>query len=222
MAQRKCSSSKMHVIHIKALLKIGIDWANKIERLHFHFLLSCVGEGNGNSLQCSCLENPRDGGAWWLPSMGSPRVGHDWSDLAVAVAKIGMQCRRTVFFYIKLQVHKTWYWIIAFENFIISSQFRFSSVQLLSHVWLCDPMDCSTPDFPVLHHLLELAQTPIHWVNDAIQPSHPLSSPSPLAFHLSQNQCLFQWVSSSHQVSKVLEFQLQHQSFQWLFRTDFL
>ena len=55
------------------------------ELLHFHFSLSCIGEGNGNPLQCSCLENPRDGGAWWLPSMGSHRVGHDWSDLAVAI-----------------------------------------------------------------------------------------------------------------------------------------
>ena len=58
------------------------------ERLHFHFSLSCIGEGNGNPLQCSCLENPRDGGAWWLPSMGSHRVGHDWSDLAAAAAHL--------------------------------------------------------------------------------------------------------------------------------------
>ena len=84
----------------------------------------------------------------------------------------------------------------------------------------CDPVDCSTPGFPVLHHLLELAQTPVHWVSDAIQPSHPLSSPSPPAFNLSQHQGLFQWACSSHQVVKVLE--LQHQSFQWIFRTDFL
>ena len=61
-----------------------------------------------------------------------------------------------------------------------------------------------------------------HWVSDAIQPSHPLSSSSPLTFNLSQHQGLFQWVSSSHQVAKVLEFQLQHPSFQWIFRTDFL
>ena len=54
------------------------------ERLHFHFSLSCIGEGNGNPLQCSCLENPRDGGSWWLPSMGSHRVGHNWSDSAAA------------------------------------------------------------------------------------------------------------------------------------------
>ena len=86
---------------------------------------------------------------------------------------------------------------------------------------LCDPMDCSAPGFPVHHHLPEFAQTHVHQVSDAIQPSHPLSSPSP-AFNLSQHQSLFQWVSSSHQVTKVLELQLQHQSFQWIFRTDFL
>ena len=83
-------------------------------------------------------------------------------------------------------------------------------------------MDCSLLGFTVYHQLVELAQTHIHPVGDAIQLSHPLSSPSPPAFQLSHHQCLFQWVSSSHQVAKVLEFQLQHQSFQWLFRTDFL
>ena len=87
---------------------------------------------------------------------------------------------------------------------------------------LCDPMDCSRPGFPVHHQLPELAQTHVHRVGDAIQSSHPLSSPSPPAFNLSQHQGLFQWVCSSHQVAKVLEFQLQHQSFEWIFRTDFL
>ena len=87
---------------------------------------------------------------------------------------------------------------------------------------LCDPMDCITPGFPALHHLLELAQTHVHWVDDAIQPSHPLSSPSPPAFNLSQHQGLFQWVSYLHQVAKLWELQLQHQSFQWIIRTDFL
>ena len=81
------------------------------------------------------------------------------------------------------------------------------------------PMDWSTPGFPVLHQLLELAQTHVHRVSDAIQPSHPLSSPSPPTFNLSQHQDIFQWVSSLNQVAKVLEFQLQHQSFQWIFRT---
>ena len=87
---------------------------------------------------------------------------------------------------------------------------------------LCNPTDCSTLGFPVLHHLLELAQTHVHWAGDAIQPSHPLLPPSPLAFNLSQHQGLFQWVGSSHQMAKILEFQLQKQSFQWMFRTDFL
>ena len=75
-------------------------------------------------------------------------------------------------------------------------------------------MDCSMPGSPVLHHLLELAETHVHQVGDAIQPSRPLSFPSPPAFSLSQHQGLFQGVNSSHQVAKVLEIQLQHQSFQ--------
>ena len=78
---------------------------------------------------------------------------------------------------------------------------------------LCDPMDCSTPGFPVLYHLPKSAQTHVHWVGDTIQPSHPLLSPSPPAFNLSSHQGLFQWVGSLHQVAKVLELQLQHQSF---------
>ena len=85
---------------------------------------------------------------------------------------------------------------------------------------LCDPMDCSKPVFPVLHQLLELAQTHVHRVGDAIQPSYPLSSPSPPAFNLAQHQGLFQWVSSSRQVAQVSDLQLQ--SFEWIFRTDFL
>ena len=87
------------------------------------------------------------------------------------------------------------------------------SVQSLSRVRLCDPMDHSMPGLLVHHQLLEFTQTYLHWVGDAIQPSYPLSSPSPPALNLSQHQGLFKWVSSSHQVAKVLEFQLQHQSF---------
>ena len=107
------------------------------------------GEGNGNPLQYSCLENSMDGGAWWATVHG--------------VAK--SQTRL--------------------------SDFTFTLFQ-------------------------------IHWVGDAIQPSHPLLSPSPPTFNLSQHQGLFKWVKSLHQVAKILEFQLQHQSFQWIFRTDFL
>ena len=86
---------------------------------------------------------------------------------------------------------------------------------------LCDPMDYSTSGLPVHHQLPEFTQTHVHWVGNAIQPSHPMSSPSPTS-SLFQHQGLFQWVSSKHQMAKVLEFQLQHQSFQWIFRTDLL
>ena len=75
---------------------------------------------------------------------------------------------------------------------------------------LCDPITCSMPGLPVHHQLPEFTQTHVHWVSDAIQPSHPLLSPSPPAFNLFQHQGLFQWVNSSHEVAKVLEFQLQH------------
>ena len=87
---------------------------------------------------------------------------------------------------------------------------------------LCDPMNRSTSGLPVHHQLPEFTQTHAHRVGDAIQPSHPLSFPSPPAPNPSEHQGLFQWVSYSHEVAKVLEFQLQHQSFQWTPRTDLL
>ena len=106
----------------------------------------------------------------------------------------------------------------------------YSGVRLLDHrvllfsgsvvsvsLW---PMDCSTPGFPVHHHLPELDLTHVHRVGDAIQPSYLLLCPS-LALNLPQHQGLFQWIVLSHQVAKVLEFQLQHQSFQWIFSTDY-
>ena len=83
-------------------------------------------------------------------------------------------------------------------------------------------MDCCTPGFPVLHYVLELAQTHVHWISDAIQRSPPQLRPSPSALNLSQHRDLFQWVGSSHQVAKVLELQPQHQYFQWTFRVDLL
>ena len=101
--------------------------------------------------------------------------------------------------------------------------FQFSSVQSLSHVrLLATPWTAARPGLPVHHQFPESTQTHVHRVGDDIQPSHPLSSPSPPALNLSQHQGLFQWVSSSHQVAKVLEFQLQHESFQWTPRTDIL
>ena len=103
---------------------------------------------------------------------------------------------------------------------------KFSSVQFSSVAQSCltlwDPMNCSTPVLPVHHQLPESTQTHVHRVSDANQPPHPLSSRSPPAFNLSQHQGLFKWVSSLHEMAKVLEFQLQHQSFQWVFRTDLL
>ena len=96
---------------------------------------------------------------------------------------------------------------------------QFSSVAQLC-LTLCNPMDCSMPGFLVLHHLPEFAQTHVHWVGDAIQPSDPLSSPSPPAFNLSQHQVLSERVSTSHHVAKVLELQLQLQAFQKIFGVD--
>ena len=85
---------------------------------------------------------------------------------------------------------------------------------------ICNHIDCSMPGFPVLHYLLELTHTPVHWVNDVIQPSRPLLPPSPPAFNIFQHQSLFQWAGSLHQVTKLSE--LQHQSFQCIFRVYFL
>ena len=98
---------------------------------------------------------------------------------------------------------------------------QFSSVAQSCPI-LCDPMNRSTPDLPVHHQLTEFTQVPVHRVGDAIQPSHPLLSPSPPASNPSQHQGLFQKVSSLHEGAKVFEFQLQHQSFQWTPRTDLL
>ena len=126
--------------------------------------------------------------------MGSHRVGHDWSDLAAAAASSV----------------KAW----AVDSGKVPTPVprlclvQFSSVAQ-SCLTLWDPMDCSTPGLPVHHQLLEFTHTHVHWVSDAIQPPHPLLSPSAPSFNLSQHQGLFKWVSSSHQMAKVLEFQLQ-------------
>ena len=123
------------------------------ERLHFHFSLSCIGEGNGNPLQCSGLENPRDGGAWWAAIYGVSQSRTRLKQLSSGSS---------------------------------------SSVQLHSHVRLFATSWTAALQASLSHHqLLELAQTPFHHIGDAIQPSHPLLSPSP-AFSLSQHQGLFQ------------------------------
>ena len=108
-------------------------------------------------------------------------------------------------------------WFVVFLLTTLQSSCGCSVAKSCLTLW--DPMNCSTPGFALLQCLPEFAQTHVHWVSDVIQPSHPLSPP---AFNLSQHQGLFQWIISFHQVAKVLEFQLRHQSFQWIFRTDFL
>ena len=102
-----------------------------------------------------------------------------------------------------------------------SQRYQFSSVAQ-SCPTLCNPMNRSMPGLPVHHQLREFIHTYAHRVGDAIQPSHPLSSPSPPAPNPSHHQGLFQWVNTLHEVAKVLEFQLQHQSFQWIPKTYLL
>ena len=116
---------------------------------------------------------------------------------------------------VKLEVKKV------LDNVSYSDSVQFSSVTQSCPI-LCNPMNHSTPGLPAHHQLPGSLQTHDHWVSDAIQPSHPLSSPSPPAPNPSQHQGLFHWVSSLHLVAKVLEFELQHQSFQWTPRTDLL
>ena len=131
--------------------------------------------------------------AWKIPgrlqSMESQRVGHDWSNLAHMHTLLSTAVSQGSLSRVQLS------WV------------EFSSVaQSCPTLW--DPMNCSTPGLPVHHQLPEFIQTHVHQVGDAIQPSHPLSSPSPPAPNPSQHQSLFQWVNSSHEVAKVLEFQL--------------
>ena len=120
--------------------------------------------------------------------------------------------------------HFFWEWWVCSKIVMVLTQLS-EYTQSVSSVaqsclTLCHPMNCSMPGLPVHHKLLEFTHTHAHQVGDAIQPSHPLSSPSLPAPNPSQHQGLFQWVNSSHEVAKVLEFQLQHQSFQWTFRID--
>ena len=115
----------------------------------------------------------------------------------------------------------SWLLVLQWTLQCMVSSVQFSSVAQ----WcpsLCDPMNHSTPGLPVHHQLPESTQTHVHWVGDVIQPSHPLSSPSSPDRNLSQHQGLFKWVNSSHEVAKVLEFQPQHQSFQWTPRPSLL
>ena len=135
---------------------------------------------------------PGTGEPGGLPSMGSHRVGHDWSNLAASVSIMHWCCNTSD------------------QGFCCCS----SVIKLC--LTLCDLMDCNLPDFPVLHCLPEFAQIHVDLVMLFSQ-SYPLPPPSPFAFNLSKHWGLFRWVGSSHQVTKVLELQIQHQSFQWVF-----
>ena len=165
------------------------------------------GEGNGNPLQYSCLKNPH--GQRNLAGY-SPWSCKGWD-----------MTERLTLSLLKFAFKFNCFKILHFYKVILRTSQSVSSLAQ-SCPTLCDPMNHSTPGLPVHHQLPEFTQTHVHWVSDAIQPSHPLSSPSPPALHLSQHQGLFKWVSSSHQVAKVLDFELPHQSFQWRPRTDLL
>ena len=134
-------------------------------------------------------------------------IWHYWTDKTIVMENSSVVARGLVWgegVSVK-QLHERLYWGY---GIFLNPDRAFSSVQLLSRVWLCDPMNRSTPGLPVHHHLPEFTQTHVHRVRDAIQPSHPRLSPSPPALNPSQHQSLFQWVNSLHEVAKVLEFQL--------------
>ena len=169
-----------------------------------------------NSLEKTLMLGKTEGGRrgdWgWYGSMASPTK---WTRVWANSRRQWWQKWRTAWHAAVHVVTKSQTWL---SNWTKTAQF--SSVTQSCPTFY-DPMDCITPGFSVHHQHSEFTQTHVHWVGDAIQPFDPLLSPSPSAFNLSQHKCLFQWVSSSHQVAKVLELQLQHQSFQWIFKVDF-
>ena len=118
-----------------------------------------------------------------------------------------------IIFYFRIFLHQFSQIRSAFSNFLV----YFVVVQSLRHVQLCDPMDCSTPGFPILHYLLEFVQTHVHWVDDTIQPSHPLSLRFPPALSLSQHQGLFQWINSLHCLKHILASKMHWESSPFFF-----
>ena len=178
---------------------------------------------------------PRTGEPGRLPCMGSHRVGHDWRDLAAA-AHINKRENCHYLHWLQLYFWNLPYCCHDLKScgFLTSANTPIAKGCIIAALWevnhllsktaivhshqirsvaqscptLCDPMNHSTPGLPVHHQLREFTQTHVHRVSDAIQPSHPLSSPSPPAPNSSQHQSLFQWVNTLHEVAKVLEFQL--------------
>ena len=146
-------------------------------------------------------------GKWWQRS-----TGEDWGTDVYHIFCVVVVTWLFTFVkhYLSTETNTVWYHLYVESK----KKYKFSSVAQ-SGPTLCNTMDYSMPGLPVHRQHLEFTQTHVHWVSDAIQPPYPPSSPSPPTFNLSQHQGLFKWVSSSHQVAKILEFQLQHQSFQW-------
>ena len=162
------------------------------ERLHFHFSLSCIGKGNGNPLQCSWLENPRDGRALWAAIYGVAQSRTQLKRLRSSSSK-------------KLIIELT------------SVQFSRSVMSNFVIPWIAARQASLS--------ITNSQSSPKLMTIESVMPSYQLMLFHPLLLmpsNLSQHQGLFKWVSFSYQVAKVLEFQLQHQSFQWIFRTDFL
>ena len=173
------------------LLGVGHSWVTSLS-------LSCIGEGNDNPLQCSCLENPRDGGAWWavVSGVAQSRTQLKWLSSRTVKFCITSNVPFSQFLgpgktYLKVLCHLRFRLTPQLQHvfLIIASQFsvQFNSVTQLCPT-LCNPMNRSTPGLPVHHQIPEFTQTHVHWVSDAIQPTHPLSSPSPPTFNLSQHQ----------------------------------
>ena len=154
------------------------------------------GEGSGNPLQYPCLENPMDRRAWCATVRG---VAKSWTRLSYFIHS-GLKLSTRNLWEAGLSA---WLWSLGWSLYgkmEVSLLWKVgcccSALKLCPTLW--DPMDCSSPGFPVLHHLLEFTQTHVFWVGDAIQPCHSLLPPSPFAFNLSQHQSLFQWVGYSH------------------------
>ena len=153
----------------------------------------------------------------YLLNVGSPKISFKQPD---SQTKLGVHClSKEKNYYVRVWAsqkerwsHRIWLKahlsVCVIDWLELGNSVQFSSVQSFSCFRLCDPMNHSTPGLPVHHQLPEFTQTHVHQVSDAIQPSHPLLSPSPPAPNPSQHQGLFQWVNSSHEVAKVLEFQL--------------
>ena len=142
-------------------------------------------------------------------------INWTWFKTGICTSKVSIYIHRYIYIYRHTRVFYIHIYIYIILHICVGMSCCCSVTKW--HLTLCGPMNCSMSCY-----LPESAQTQVHWVNDAIQPSHPLSPPFPLALNLSQHQGLFQRVISSHQVAKVLMLQLQHQSFQWVFKVNFL